>query len=382
MNTTVRRAIACGLCALVLVVVAGCGKTEPPQFRLNMVAIARQQLPREQQQEVANILDAMYGTPDDPYVLPDTGLDLKLIRMAAGPVKSDQFGHETGLYRRHCGHCHGTTGDGLGPTAMLLNPYPRDYRQGKFKFKSTERSAKPTTYDLETILRNGVQGTAMPTFDLLPDAQVRALVEYVKYLSIRGETELRLIDAMADLSEGEKLTVARSTIVDEILKPIVETWTTAVDSIIQPAEKPKVDPATSIAKGRELFYGTKGNCAKCHGWGALGDGQTSDYDDWNKPIFELGKDLASEEEKLKTDTEMSPEERAAMAKHAAQLSSALSADALPPRTATPRNLRQGIYRGGRAPDGHLPADLRGHQRHADAGRGTRVPRRQGDDGTR
>ena len=118
---------------------AGCGKTDPPQFRLNMVAIARQQLPREQQQEVANILEAMYGTPDEPFVLADTRLDIKKIRMAAGPVQSDQFGNETGLYRRHCGHCHGTTGDGLGPTALLLNPYPRDYRQGKFKFKSTER---------------------------------------------------------------------------------------------------------------------------------------------------------------------------------------------------------------------------------------------------
>ncbi len=249
MNTVVRRAIACGLCALVLLGAAGCGKTDPPQFRLNMVAIARQQLPREQQQEVANILEAMYGTPDDPYVLGDTKLDIKKIRMAAGPVKSDQFGNETGLYRRHCGHCHGTTGDGLGPTALLLNPYPRDYRQGKFKFKSTERSAKPTDADLERILRHGVQGTAMPTFDLLPDAQVKSLVEYVKYLSIRGETELRLIDAMADLSEGDKLAIARSTIVEEILQPIVETWTTAGDSIIQPVEKPEVEIAASIAKG-------------------------------------------------------------------------------------------------------------------------------------
>ena len=26
----------------------------------------------------------------------------------------------------------------------------------------------------------------MPSFDLLPDAQIKALVEYVKYLSMRG----------------------------------------------------------------------------------------------------------------------------------------------------------------------------------------------------
>jgi mono/diheme cytochrome c family protein len=142
-----------------------------------MVAIAEKQIPAEQTQEVANILDAMFGTPDEPFVLPETGLDATLVKMSAGPTASDQFGRETGLYRRHCAHCHGTTGDGMGPTAMLLNPYPRDYRQGKFKFKSTERAAKPTSHDLETIIREGVQGTAMPAFGLLPEAQINSLVE-------------------------------------------------------------------------------------------------------------------------------------------------------------------------------------------------------------
>src|SRR5262249_57398339 len=134
---------------------------------LNMIAIAKQQIPFDQQQEIANILEAMFGTPDKPFVLPDAGLDAKKLAVAAGPVRSDEFGRETGLYRRHCGHCHGTTGDGLGPTAMTLNPYPRDYRQGRFKFKSTELPAKPTEHDLELVLRRGVQGTAMPSFDLL-----------------------------------------------------------------------------------------------------------------------------------------------------------------------------------------------------------------------
>ncbi|MCH8923163.1 MAG: c-type cytochrome [Planctomycetes bacterium] len=170
-----------------------------------MVSMAEMQIPAPQQQEIANALDAMFGTPDEPFVLAESGLDIAKIQMAAGPVRSDQFGRETGLYRRHCAHCHGTTGDGLGPTALLLNPYPRDYRQGKFKFKSTERAAKPTDDDLERVLRQGVQGTAMPMFGLLPDAQIKALVEYVKYLSMRGQTELFLTSAMADLSEGDKL---------------------------------------------------------------------------------------------------------------------------------------------------------------------------------
>ena len=134
----------------------------------------------------------------------------------------------------------------------------------------------------------------MPSFNLLPDTQVKALVEYVKYLSLRGQTELRLIGAMSELGEDEKLANTCATLVDEIMKPLAESWSTAGESVIRPQEKPAIELAESVAKGREVFYGTKGNCAKCHGPSALGDGQTTDYDDWNKPVAELAKDLAGD----------------------------------------------------------------------------------------
>ncbi len=353
MNKAMNKIVSGGLpfwaCAACVLALAGCGSSQPPQYHLNMVAIAQQQIPEDQQQDLANILQAMFGTPDEPYVLPDSGLDLEKIKLAAGPVRSDQFGRESGLYRRHCVHCHGTTGDGMGPTAMLLNPYPRDYRQGKFKFKSTERPAKPTEYDLEMLLRHGVPGTAMPTFELLPDPQIKALVEYVKYLSIRGETEIRLIGAIADLSEGAKLEISRAALVDEILKPVAETWTTAPSSIINPEDKPDIKLADSIAQGRELFYSTKANCVKCHGPAALGDGQASDYDDWSKPVAEMEKSIVEERERLRTDKDISSEDRKSTLSRLAFDSSVIKTDALPPRTITPRNLRQGIYRGGRRP---------------------------------
>jgi mono/diheme cytochrome c family protein len=352
MRTVLSRLSGPCFALLPLLVLAGCGQSDKPQFRLDMVRIAEMQIPADQQQQIANILEAMFGTPDEPFVMSETGLDIKKIRTAAGPTRSDQFGRETGLFRRHCVHCHGTTGDGLGPTALILNPYPRDYRSGKFKFKSTERAAMPTDHDLERVLRYGVQGTAMPSFGLLPDAQIKALVEYVKYLSMRGQAEMLLISAMADLSEGDKLAMTREVLVDEILQPTVDKWRDAPHKII-PTDgenaKPDMPLAESIAKGRELFYGTVGNCAKCHGWSALGDGQTNDYDDWSKAIVEAQDGLDSDIRSLDSSDEMSSEERAALAQHVALLSSALEIDALPPRHAIPRNLRQGIYRGGRRP---------------------------------
>jgi mono/diheme cytochrome c family protein len=335
--------------ALLALLATGCSKSDSPQFHLNMVAIADAQIPPDQRQELANVLEALYGTPDEPFVLSDTSLDLKKLQVAAGPVRSDQFGRETGLYRRHCGHCHGTTGDGQGPTAMVLNPYPRDYRQGKFKFKSTERAAKPTEYDLEMVVRHGVPGTAMPSFDLLPDAQINALVEYVKYLSMRGQTEIDLINALTALGEGERLETTRAVLVDEIVKPIAENWRTASEKIVQPEKRSIADVAASVAKGRELFYGTAANCVKCHGPSALGDGQTNDYDDWTKPLVEMAKRLEDQQKSINENSEMSSADRSQAEAQIAFAHSVLQTDALPPRNAIPRNLRQGIYRGGRRP---------------------------------
>ena len=332
----------------------GCGPTPPATFRLNMVEAisptaekdsiaAEQALQPEQQKQVATILLAMFGTPDEPVCLPEAGLDAAKLRLAAGPVRSDIVGRKNGLYREHCVHCHGITGDGLGPTAAFLNPYPRDYRPGVFKFKSTQRADKPTQADLVTILHNGIPGTSMPSFGLLSPNQVDALVEYVKYLSIRGETELALMRYYFELDDEDegRLPETREFLVDEILQPIAEKWIAAADAVIEVPEVPQgFDLATSIAKGKDLFYGERANCVKCHGVTGLGDGQANDYDDWSKNIVKIegkltslaGSDLDSEERRWVSDFEH-----------------VLDGDALKPRTIPPRNLRQGIYRGGRRP---------------------------------
>ena len=345
--------VALGLCLLA----AGCGQTPPAYFRPNMVEATKQRLTPEQERQVATVLLAMFGTPDEPVCLPETGLDEAKLRLASGPVRSDIVGRKNGLYREHCAHCHGVTGDALGPTAAFLNPYPRDYRPGVFKFKSTERADKPTHADLVRLLHNGVPGTSMPSFALLPSAQVEALAEYVKYLSMRGETELALMRAYFELDDDAqgRLPETREFLVDETLTPIAEKWRAAADAQIPVPPMPAdIDLAASIAKGKELFYGDKANCVKCHGVTGLGDGQANDYDDWNKAIVEIGKELASGSAKAReTSTAgMSPDE---LSEHRAQLAwiekfgKVLDGDALEPRTIPPRNLRHGIYRGGRRP---------------------------------
>ena len=115
-----------------------------------------------------------------------------------------------------------------------------------------------------------------------------------------------------------------------------------------------IDLAASIAKGKELFYGDKANCVKCHGVTGLGDGQANDYDDWNKAIVEINKEIKGGLAKAgETSTSgMSAEDAAEHRNQVAWLgkfSQVVDGDALAPRTIPPRNLRLGVYRGGRRP---------------------------------
>jgi mono/diheme cytochrome c family protein len=338
---------------LLLLALAAAGCDAPAaRFHLNMAFLRKQErevgsdfrFTRGQRQDVADILTAMFGTPDDPHVPTQgssgidqlfTAEDRVKLQMAAGPVSSDQAGTPRGLYRQHCAHCHGISGDGLGPTAVFLKPYPRDYRMGIFKFKSTPRGSRPTHADLTQIVISGIPGTAMPSFSLLPDDEIEALVAYVKYLSIRGQLERVLVRDLALEFEGEKdrpRYMAADYLLDDLLGRVVQPWLDAETQHTPIAPLPEMfnqQQQASIERGRQLYYGTVANCVKCHGDTQLGDGQNTDYDDWTKDFFDWTN--ASESAKREMTAEL------------------ISLGGLQPRTTDPRNLRQGIYRGGRRP---------------------------------
>lgn len=86
-------------------------------------------------------------------------------------------------YGRYCAGCHGVQGDGQGEAARFLHPRPRNFVNAKFKFSSTRSGQLPTDADLARTLRQGLKGTAMPPFDLLPDRTIDALIAYIKTFS-------------------------------------------------------------------------------------------------------------------------------------------------------------------------------------------------------
>ena len=224
------------------------------------------------------------------------------MKTAAGPIGGDAEGNRWGLFRRHCAACHGISGDGAGPSAAVLNPYPRDFRNGVFKYTSTAAGAKPLPDDLLRTLRQGIPGTAMPSFRKLPDRELGRLLEYVKYLSIRGQTELYLLVQVVD--EDAAVPLVPSEITSDAVAPAAKSWDDAQSSrhtpcavaslSPKPPPKPPCEPAneadgtrsvpaTAIARGDALFHGPAVDCARCHG--PLGDGngrQSALYNDWNK----------------------------------------------------------------------------------------------------
>lgn len=335
------------LALLTLALASGCSQPEA-EFVANQVYALNVErtlgldtgLPKSAKQNVQEVVVALFGTPDEPR-LPMLGevdmsqyLDLHMLQMAAGPVGTDESGRPRGLYRRHCVHCHGVTGDGLGPTAEFLNPYPRDYRPGLFKFKSTPGKLPPTHEDLARILYDGIPGTAMPSFKLEDGDAREALVQYVKYLAIRGEIERRLLIAAGDLEEGDLL-ISPTGDGEDVLEDvqgyaatIVEKWRQADSQAIEIPKRPEhtgEELAASVERGRKLFFGV-GNCLKCHGDTALGDGVEDDFDDWTKEILDP-----------KTP------------KNLDYAHPFIQLGALSPRNAKPRNLRLNVYRGGRRP---------------------------------
>ena len=362
-------------CASLLFAIAflgGCSN-EIPYFRANLLEIEIEQdadepVTEDQQQVIAETLLALFGSPDhpvnpfpgDPEIvaapspLEVFGFDVEKLKIAAGRAYRDAEGHQHGLFRLHCAHCHGITGGGDGPTAPFLNPYPRDYRQGVFKYKSTFGAAKSTHDDLKRVLVKGVPGTSMPSFKLLPDNEIEALVEYVRYLSVRGETEIKLIEyvaaegempgAITEIAGGFPLALDEEGIPEEepedenIVASVVAQWLDAPTQIIRPVTPPInfLDPnpeqlSAAINRGEALFYSKNLQCNSCHGDSAQGDGQQDKYSIWFKWREDLNTNHDDPEEIVQVVHQF------------------MEVGALKPRTVHPRNLRLGVYRGGRRP---------------------------------
>ena len=149
------------------------------------------------------------------------------------------------VYEKKCALCHGAEGKGDGPGAADLEPKPRDFTKGKYKIRTTASGKPPTDSDLFRVITEGMPGTSMPSWKVLPEKDRWNLVAYVKTF------------APDAFKEAPKV-----------------------------ADLPKEVPSSkeSIARGKEMFEAIE--CNKCHGNAGRADGPSAPElkDDWGNPV--------------------------------------------------------------------------------------------------
>lgn len=151
------------------------------------------------------------------------------------------------IYLHMCAFCHGEDGNGGGIATDYLYPWPRDFRKGIFKFRSTPTGTLVRDEDIYRTITLGVAGTAMPAWgDALSPEDTWALVNLIKSFSKRFRKEA-------------------------------------------PGQAIKIEPVAStperIARGKELFFQNK--CNDCHGDSGKGDGRLAEslIDAWRHAVF-------------------------------------------------------------------------------------------------
>jgi hypothetical protein len=171
-----------------------------------------------------------------------------------------------------------------------VNPHPRDYRQGIFKFTSSAQprgQRKPLRADLLRTLREGIEGTSMPSFGLLDEDDLNSLVSYVIHLSLRGQVEYWV---MKDLLTPDAEVGDIRQAVREKLANFTSLWVQAKRSRIRPGPYPyvvdgkEIHPANdedgflreSVQNGQKVFKAA--DCATCHK--DYGRQASYMYDDW------------------------------------------------------------------------------------------------------
>jgi cytochrome c oxidase cbb3-type subunit 1 len=174
----------------------------------------------------------------DGATLPDSGVVKPADLVSLGKA----------VYMRRCIGCHGEKGDGKGVSARFLDPKPRDFTRGTFKFRSTTGGpfSLPSDEDLFITISHGLWGTAMPPWYEMPARERLAVIAYIKTYSDRWTKE----------SPGAPLIIS---------------------------EEPAVTPE-SIGRGKLQFVQV--GCSVCHGAAGKGDGVTASalQDGWGRAI--------------------------------------------------------------------------------------------------
>ncbi|MFN3532082.1 MAG: ethylbenzene dehydrogenase-related protein [Candidatus Brocadia sp.] len=148
------------------------------------------------------------------------------------------------IYEKRCWYCHGIEGRGDGPASITMFPKPRNFTRNEYKVRSTTFGSVPTDEDLFRIITSGIEGTAMPFWSTISEAERWQVLYYVKTFNDQFK------------KDGTPKVVPVSVV----------------------ASTPE-----SVKRGQELFREMK--CFECHGDDGRGNGPLTValQTEWNMP---------------------------------------------------------------------------------------------------
>ncbi|MGB0641609.1 MAG: c-type cytochrome [Myxococcota bacterium] len=97
---------------------------------------------------------------------------MMMMALVSGPAMADAAKGAT-LYQANCSACHGAELDGNGPAGAALQPKPVSFKDKAFWASRDDKAIKAS-------IKNGKPGTAMMAFAHLPDADIDAIVAYMR----------------------------------------------------------------------------------------------------------------------------------------------------------------------------------------------------------
>ena len=123
-----------------------------------------------------------------PILRPTWWLTVGLLALAfpaTAPAGGDaEEGKKT--YDLLCGICHGVTGAGDGPAGSAIDPPPRNFNLGEFKFDADKDGVTGTDEDLFIVIKKGGVSfggnPVMVPWSSLSDAEIANVIAYIRTL--------------------------------------------------------------------------------------------------------------------------------------------------------------------------------------------------------